>query len=59
MRDYTFNGIPVAKMRTEDIEDCLREGIQVNADDGLPNIRERILERLRLELLIRAMDFER
>lgn len=55
MRDYTYNGTPVAQMRTRDIETCLRKGIEINDSDGLASGEAVacVMERLRLELFIR------
>lgn len=55
--DYTYNGIPVAKMSTSDIEDCIRDGIEINSYCGSVPITEaeqRVRDRLELELFIRA-----
>lgn len=54
MRDYTSNGVPVAELSTAFIQDCLADGIAVTEGDGLPNNIERVCERLKLELEIRA-----
>lgn len=54
MRDYTFNGTPVADMGTSDIHDCLRDGVEVLSSDGESDPGGVVRERLLLELQIRS-----
>lgn len=56
MKDYTFDGTPVAQMRTEDIHDCLTDGVAIC--EGMPDTEEnraKVRERLRIELTIRSL----
>jgi hypothetical protein len=55
MRDYTCNGTPVAEMSTEDIHDCLTNGISINDGNGCSAeiVVTDVIERLQLELFIR------
>lgn len=55
MRDYTSNGVPVANLTTADIHDFLTSELEVADGDGLANPLERVVERLKLELEIRAL----
>lgn len=57
MEEHTYNGVPVAQMTTQDICECLLDGISVNEDDGLGAAiaEERVRKRLELELYIRVL----
>jgi hypothetical protein len=54
--DYTYNGLPLSKMATEDICECLRNGVCINSDDGIGEraAAEAVRKRLEIELIIRA-----
>ena len=58
MRDHTYNGVPVSKMRREDIERMIADGeVQINEGDGRSEeeLQEAIQLRLRIELHIRDL----
>lgn len=59
MRDYyhvddSGARTPVAQMDTSDIRDCLENGFSI-LNDGCGETAEDVIERLRIELLIRAL----
>lgn len=54
MRDYTCNGVPVSQLPTELIEECLRDGIEINDSDGYLDPISAVMKRLELELYIRT-----
>ncbi len=54
MKDYTYNGVPVAEMNAADIHNCLANGVKINytTAPGTDHVGN-VIERLRIELLIR------
>lgn len=54
--DYTYDGVPVSKVPTEDICRLLREGFEINDDGGLGEAKasDCVRKRLEIELVIRA-----
>ena len=62
MRDYRFTmddgrTVPVSEMPKQDIIDILEVGdLQIDDSDGNVDDKQNILERLRIELLIRELN---
>lgn len=62
MRDYLFmtddgRMVPVSEMPKQDIIDILKIGdLRIDYADGSPDDKQNILERLRIELLIRELN---
>lgn len=60
MRDYNYidefgNRIPVSKMDTKTIHQILNEGMEIHNTDGEIDPTPCVIERLQLELFIRAL----
>jgi hypothetical protein len=60
MKDHNFvtdhgQHIPTADLPTAQIEELLRTGIEIVSTDGEEALPENVLERLRIELLIRSL----
>ena len=56
MLDYTYDGVPVSKVSTTELQNCLTQGIFIN--DGGPDteeVREAVRERIRIELIARGL----
>lgn len=60
MKDYNFidktgRRTPVSELSTSLIQELLREGVQVDDDEGLNLTQDNVLERLRIELTAREL----
>ena len=54
MRDYTYRTVPVSQMSLNDIHDCLQKGVEIIDNDYPTDTTQGIIERLKLEIFIRA-----
>lgn len=61
MNDHNYvddegNHIPTSRLLTEKIRELLHEGVQIVSTDGQTPNPESVMERLRIELLIRELN---
>jgi hypothetical protein len=54
VRDYTCDGVPIAQLPTDFLQECLVDGIEINDSDGFVDPVNKVLKRIEIELFIRA-----
>lgn len=61
MMDYRYTRedgtkVPTSQMTDAELQECLAEGVQIDDSDGVEPSVENVMERLRIELVIRRLD---